>query len=50
MKAGQYVNMDGLNGLVHAACSQWKRDFIQDAGLYEDIVDKYPHYYSKFKV
>jgi hypothetical protein len=50
MKVGQYVYMDGLNGIVHAACSQWKREFIKDAGLYEEIVNKYPLYFEKLKV
>jgi hypothetical protein len=50
IKAGQYVYMDGINGLVHAACSRWKREFIKDAGLYEEIVSKYPLYFENLKV
>jgi hypothetical protein len=50
IKAGQKVYLDGINGIVHATCSLWKKDFIQDTGLYEEIVEKYPLYFSKLKV
>ncbi len=50
LKTGQFVYMDGLNGIVHAICSNWKREFIKDRGKYEEIVSKYPHYFSNFKV
>jgi hypothetical protein len=50
LKADHYVYLDGLNGIVHEACSQWERDFIKDQGTYEEIVAKYPLYFSKFKV
>jgi hypothetical protein len=50
LKAGQFVYMDGINGIVHANCSNWKRDFIKDKGLFEVIVNKYPQYFKGFKV
>jgi hypothetical protein len=48
--AGQDVYLDRINGIVHARCSQWKEDFIQDKGKYEEIVNKYPLYFEKMKV
>jgi hypothetical protein len=50
LKAGQFVFMDGINGIVHANCSNWKKDFIKDKGAFEVIVKKYPHYFRGFKV
>ncbi|MEC1524473.1 hypothetical protein P9D43_20940 [Neobacillus niacini] len=50
MVAGQFVYLDGINGIVHAKCSEWKEDFIQDKGKYEEIVSKYPLYFEKLKV
>jgi hypothetical protein len=50
MRKGQIVILDRTNAIQHAKCSIWKADFIKDKGTYEEIVNKYPHYFEGLKV
>lgn len=46
LRIGEYVYLDIVNGIHHATCFIWKEESIMDKGTYEEIISKYPQFFS----